>query len=55
MKDKAPVKERLKIINWVKHGAEQQRWKNEIQPIILKRCVSCHTSIPALPNSDKVR
>jgi hypothetical protein len=29
MKDKAPVKERLKIINWVKHGAEQQRWKNE--------------------------
>jgi uncharacterized membrane protein len=35
-------------VNWVKHGAEQQRWKNEIQPIILKRCASCHTSIPAL-------
>ncbi len=53
MKDKAPVKERLKIINWVKHGAEQQRWKNEIQPIVLKRCASCHTSIPALPNITK--
>jgi hypothetical protein len=37
----------------VKHGAEQQRWKNEIQPIILKRCASCHTSIPALPNLTK--
>jgi hypothetical protein len=47
------VKERLKIINWVKHGAEQQRWKNEIQPIILKRCASCHTSTiesPGLPS-----
>jgi hypothetical protein len=30
-----------------------QRWKNEIQPIILKRCASCHTSIPALPNLTK--
>ncbi len=53
MKDKAPVKERLKIINWVKHGAEQQRWENEIQLIVLKRCASCHISIPALPNITK--
>jgi uncharacterized membrane protein len=27
--------------------------RNEIQPIILKRCASCHTSIPALPNLTK--
>ncbi len=50
MKDKAPTKERLAIINWVTHGATQQRWTTEIQPIVLKRCASCHTSIPALPN-----
>lgn len=53
MKDKAPEKERLKIIYWVKQGASKQQWQTHIKPIVYKRCATCHTSIPALPNITK--
>ena len=50
MKDKAPQKERLRIVKWVRDGVPEQQWDNEIQAIFSKHCISCHSTIPGLPD-----
>jgi hypothetical protein len=34
--------ERLKIIQWVHHSADEQAFKCNIKPIIEKNCIICH-------------
>ncbi|MFK8067168.1 MAG: elongation factor-1 alpha [Gammaproteobacteria bacterium] len=43
MKVMAPDEERLKIIQWVKKGADHDTFKTEIRPIIDQRCITCHS------------
>ncbi len=43
MKVMAPDAERLKIIQWVKKGADKEVYESEIKPIINERCVMCHS------------
>ncbi len=50
MKDKAPQEERIKIIKWARNGALETEWKGEIKNIFDTRCISCHSTIPGLPN-----
>lgn len=53
MQDKATTKERNQIIYWIKKGTNKETWQKTIQPIIVAKCASCHTSIPTLPNITK--
>lgn len=50
MKDKASDADRLEIIKWVRNGAPKEQWNENIRDIIYTNCVSCHSTIPALPN-----
>lgn len=50
MKDKAPQKERIKIIKWVRNGASTQQWQHDIKPIFDRHCISCHSVMPGLPD-----
>lgn len=49
----APDEERLKIINWVHKGAEEQAFHdNGIRQIMDNRCVMCHNASSGLPIPD---
>ena len=50
MKDKAPQKERTKIIKWARNGADEEKWESEIKEIFNQHCVSCHSTMPGLPD-----
>ena len=53
MKDNAPEKERFKMIEWVRSGADADDYKDEgIDKIVETRCVACHNEAAggALPN-----
>ena len=50
MRDKAPAKERMEIIKWVRNGATKAGWDNNIRDIVYKNCISCHSIIPGLPD-----
>ncbi len=50
MKDKAPQEERIKIIKWVRNGTSNKEWNSEIKEIFDNRCISCHSTIPGLPD-----
>ncbi len=50
MKDKAPQKERIKIIKWIRNGASEEDWNDDIKPIFDQYCISCHNTMPALPD-----
>jgi len=39
----APEKDRLKIIQWVKKGADKEVFQSEIRPIINEHCIKCHS------------
>ncbi len=52
MKFNAPEEERRQIINWIRKGADKERFQKEIRPIINKRCVRCHSPASALPIPD---
>ncbi len=52
MKVMAPEAERLKIIQWVKKGADKDVYQTEIKPIINKRCVMCHSPASGMPVPD---
>jgi hypothetical protein len=50
MKDKASTADRLEIIKWVRNGALKQQWDENIRDIIYTNCISCHSTIPGLPD-----
>ncbi len=50
MRDKAPAEERMEIIKWVRNGATREGWDSKIKAIVYKNCVSCHSTIPGLPD-----
>jgi hypothetical protein len=54
MKDKAPQKERMKIIKWIHNGVSGEEWHQEIKAIFDSRCISCHSTIPGLPDFTKL-
>ncbi len=51
MKINASNTDRFKIIQWVRDGADQQVFNQEIKPIIEKNCLMCHNEhASSLPN-----
>ena len=55
MQAMAPEEERLKIINWVRKGADEEVFVNDIKPIIDSHCIACHSEASgmALPDFTK--
>ncbi len=50
MKDKASDADRLEIIKWVRNGAPEEQWNEQIRDIVYTNCISCHSMIPGLPD-----
>jgi len=50
MRDKASSVDKLKIIKWVRSGAPENQWDNEIQQVFYSNCISCHSTIPGIPD-----
>ena len=50
MRDKASSKDKITIIKWVRQGATREEWNNKIESIIHSNCLSCHSTIPGIPN-----
>ena len=50
MSDKASVADKLKIIKWVRNGASEEQWNSQIKDIFYTNCISCHSTIPGLPD-----
>jgi len=48
----APEGDRLKIIQWVKKGADDAIFQSDIRPIIDQRCVMCHSPASGMPVPD---
>ncbi len=44
MKGNAPEQERFKIIQWLRDGADETAYRNDIKPIIEQRCTICHNA-----------
>jgi hypothetical protein len=44
MKFNAPEQDRFKIIQWVRDGASEVEYNNDIKAIVEKNCVACHNS-----------
>jgi hypothetical protein len=46
-----PPDETTGIIEWLRAGADRDKYENEIRPVLDKRCMACHDgSNPHLPN-----
>ena len=50
MRDKASSANKLEIIKWVRAGAPKAQWESHIKTIFDRNCISCHSTIPGLPN-----
>ena len=50
MRDKASSADKLKIIKWVRSGAPENQWQSDIKTIFYGNCVSCHSTIPGIPD-----
>jgi len=50
MRDKASVADKLEIIKWVRNGAPENQWNEQIKDIFYTNCISCHSTIPGLPD-----
>lgn len=50
MQDKASATDQLKIIKWVRNGAPEEQWNSQIKDVFYKNCISCHSTIPGLPD-----
>ena len=50
MRDKASPADKLKIIKWVRSGAPETHWESEVKAIFYSNCISCHSTIPGLPD-----
>lgn len=44
MKFNAPEKDRFKIIQWVREGARESSFDEQVKPIFEKNCTICHTA-----------
>ncbi len=59
MKANVPEKERFKIIQWVRDGADQAAFDAGIKPIIEQRCIVCHNadagSLPDFSRFENIR
>lgn len=54
MKFNAPDQERFKIIQWVRDGASQAEYDNNIKAVVDKNCVVCHNATAgSLPDFSK--
>lgn len=46
-----PTEEKNEIIAWVRRGADKKEFEQSINPIIQKRCITCHSGKnPHIPN-----
>ncbi len=52
MQAMAPEEERLKIINWVRKGADEEVFVADIKPIIDSRCIGCHSEASGMAIPD---
>ena len=52
MQAMAPEEERLKIINWVRKGADEDVFNADIRPIIDLRCIACHSATSGMSLPD---
>ncbi len=50
MKDKASAADQMKIIKWVRNGAPEEQWNEQIKDVFYQNCISCHSTIPGLPD-----
>ncbi len=50
MRDKASSADKLKIIKWVRAGAPETQWNENIKEVFYTNCISCHSVIPGLPD-----
>jgi hypothetical protein len=50
MSDKASDADKLEIIKWVRNGAPEEQWDQQIKDIFYSNCISCHSTIPGLPD-----
>lgn len=50
MQDKASSANKLKIIKWVRAGASEEQWESQIKNIFYSNCISCHSTIPGIPD-----
>ncbi len=50
MQDKASSADKLKIIKWVRARASEDQWEGEIKNIFYSNCISCHSTIPGIPD-----
>lgn len=48
----APEEDRLKIIDWVKKGADEEVFATDIKPIIDTRCIACHSEASGMTVPD---
>jgi hypothetical protein len=54
MKAMAPDEVRFELIQWAQDGAPAKAWSSQIEPLIQKYCVSCHTGESGLPDFTKL-
>ncbi len=50
MSDKASAADKLKIIKWVRNGAPEEQWNQQLKEVFYSNCISCHSTIPGLPD-----
>ena len=50
MRDKASSVDKIEIIKWVRSGAPENKWHSDIKAIFYNNCISCHSTIPGIPN-----
>ena len=50
MRDKASTIDKLKIIKWVRSGSPEDQWNSEIKDVFYNNCISCHSTIPGIPD-----
>ena len=53
MRDKASMADKLEIIKWVRNGATEEQWNQQVKTIFYTNCISCHGVIPGLPDFTK--
>jgi len=53
MKPMAPDEVRFALIQWARDGAPGAAWSGQIEPLVQKHCVSCHSGESALPDFHK--
>lgn len=37
------------ILDWIHHGSQEQKFENDVQPILEKNCIKCHSKQSGMP------